>query len=320
VASSEAANLRRENSLGKQVDSQIRVEKQTGGRLDAFLAAAMPEVSRSHWKARILDGLVTVNGESCKPNYKLHTDDIVAWTLPPEMPNEVLPENIPLDVLFEDDAVLVVNKPPGLVVHPAVGNESGTLVNALLFHDPAFGKVERAGIVHRLDKDTSGVMVVARSETAWAELQRQFKARETEKEYLALVWGHPPAAGRIENLIGRHPVHRQKMAVLREGGRTAISNFETMELFDETALVRVKIETGRTHQIRVHMAHLGYPVVGDAAYGRSRCHNLPLKPSRQMLHAETLVFTHPVSGKRLSFNAPLFDDMHRLLELLRKQP
>ncbi len=288
-----------------------------GFRLDAFLATAVPEVSRSQWKSLVQDGLVTINGAACKPNHKLKAGDTVSWTLPEERSQEVLPEDIPLDILFEDDAVLVLNKPPGLVVHPAAGNESGTLVNALMFHDPVFQAIERAGIVHRLDKDTSGVMVVAKSAAAMAELQRQFKARETEKEYLALVWGEPPAAGRIETQIGRHPVHRQKMAVLKEEGRVAISNHETIERFDEVSLVRVKIETGRTHQIRVHMAHIGHPIVGDSIYGHARKHRLPDKPTRQMLHAARLAFTHPASGKRLSFEAPLFEDMRRLLEQLR---
>jgi 23S rRNA pseudouridine1911/1915/1917 synthase len=290
-----------------------------GQRLDVFLAAALPEVSRSHWKGLIQDGSVQVNGVACKPNHKLRTGDEVCWAIPDEAPAEPLPEDIPLNILFEDDAVLVLNKPPGLVVHPAVGNESGTLVNALLFHDPIFQSVERAGIVHRLDKDTSGVMVVAKSDSAMAELQRQFKARETEKEYLALVWGHPSPSGRTETLIGRHPKHRQKMAVLEEGGREAVSNFQTLEKFDEASLVQVGIETGRTHQIRVHMAHLGHSVVGDAVYGRARKNRQPVTAGRQMLHAAKLGFTHPDTGKRLSFEAPLFDDMRRFLELLRDE-
>lgn len=298
---------------------EITVEAGQGGtRLDAFLAERMPDISRSQWKMLIQDGAVLVNGIACKPNHKLHRGDDVAWTLPAEVPEQILPEPIPLDVLFEDDAVLVLNKPPGLVVHPAAGNESGTLVNALLFHDPAFESVERAGIVHRLDKDTSGVMVVARTQAAQAELQRQFKARETEKEYLALVWGVPPAQGHVETLIGRHPVHRQKMAVLQEEGRKAVSNYKTLERLDGVSLVRIGIKTGRTHQIRVHMAHLGHPIVGDTVYGRARKHVLPMKADRQMLHAARLAFTHPASGKRLSFEAPLFDDMQELLDRLRK--
>ncbi|MEN8255945.1 MAG: RluA family pseudouridine synthase [Verrucomicrobiota bacterium] len=299
-------------------ESNQSLSVDTGGqRLDVFLAVAVPEVSRSHWKVLIQEGLVAVNGAACKPNHKLRAGDVVTWAIPEEAPAEPQPEELELDILFEDDAVLVLNKPPGLVVHPAVGNESGTLVNALLFHDPVFQTLERAGIVHRLDKDTSGVMVVAKSDVAMAELQRQFKARETKKEYLALVWGHPRPGGQIETLIGRHPKHRQKMAVLEEGGREAISNFKTLEQFAEASLVQVGIETGRTHQIRVHMAHLGHPVVGDAVYGRARKNKLPLAPKRQMLHAAKLEFIHPFTGKRLSFEAPLFDDMHRLLELLR---
>jgi 23S rRNA pseudouridine1911/1915/1917 synthase len=291
--------------------------EQQGRRLDAFLAEQVTEVSRSHWKTLIQAGHVMINGANCKPNQKLKSGDIIDWTVPEEAPTATLPEDIPLDILYEDDAVLVLNKPPGRVVHPAVGNETGTLVNALMFHDPVFESLERAGLVHRLDKDTSGVMVVAKSKEAMAELQRQFKARETEKEYLALVWGNPPKSGRIETLMGRHPVHRKKMAVLTQDGRDAVSNYETVERFDEVSLVRVRIETGRTHQIRVHMAHIGHPIVGDAVYGRARKHTLPEKPERQMLHAVRLAFNHPESGKRLSFEAPLFEDISRLLHQLR---
>ena len=301
--------------MGKR--GKTRIEDARAGRLDAFLAEAMPEVSRSRWKGLVEAGRVRVDGQTCKPNRKLKPGDEVSWEIPAEPPAEPQPEEIALDILFEDDAVLVLNKPPGLVVHPAAGNESGTLVNALLFHDPVFQTLERAGIVHRLDKDTSGALVVAKTAEALAGLRRQFKARETGKRYLALVWGHPPAEGRIETQIGRHPRNRKKMAVVDEGGRGAVSAFQTLECFDETALVQVRIETGRTHQIRVHMAHIGHPVVGDATYGRARQNKLPLPPTRQMLHAEKLDFIHPVSGKRLSFAAPLFDDMRSLLNQLR---
>ncbi len=293
--------------------------EQKGRRLDAYMAEQVRQLSRSQWKMLIQDGSVTVNGASIKPNHKLNTGDIVEWSMPAEPSGDVLPEQIPLNILYEDQTVLVLNKPPGLVVHPAAGNESGTLVNALLFHDPVFKEIERAGIVHRLDKDTSGVMVVAKTAEAMLELQRQFKARETEKEYLAVVWGTPPPRGRIETWIGRHPVHRQKMAVLKEGGRKAVSSYEALEYFADVTLVRVAIETGRTHQIRVHMAHLGHPVVGDTVYGRARRMALPVLPNRQMLHADRLTFTHPASGKRLSFEAPLFDDMRLLLDSLREE-
>jgi len=299
--------------------NQLLSVEMGGDRLDVFLAMAVPEVSRSHWKNLIHDGRVTVNGASSKPNHKLKVGDAVGWILPEKGSTEAQPENIPLNILFEDPEVLVLSKPPGLVVHPAVGNESGTLVNALLFHDPVFQAVERAGIVHRLDKDTSGVMVVAKTEAALAELKRQFKARETKKEYRAVVWGAPPPSGRIETLIGRHPKHRQKMAVLSEGGRKAITNFKTLESFPDVALLQVGIETGRTHQIRVHMAYLGHPVVGDSVYGRARKNKLPVTAERQMLHAAKLDFTHPDTGKRLSFEASLFDDMRRLLDALRNE-
>ncbi len=291
----------------------------TGQRLDIFLAAAVPEVSRSHWKGLIQCGRVLVNGEGSKPNHKLRRGDGVSWTLEDPAPAEAQPENIPLDILFEDDAVLVLCKPAGLVVHPAAGNEAGTLVNALLFYDPIFKSVERAGIVHRLDKDTSGVMVVAKTEQAMAELQRQFKARETRKEYRAFVWGSLPLKGRIETFIGRHPKHRKKMAVLTEGGRKAISTFQVLETFAEITFAQVKIETGRTHQIRVHMAHLRHPIVGDRVYGRARKNRLPMEVGRQMLHAAKLEFVHPTTGKRLSFEAPLSNDMHLLLETLRNK-
>ncbi|VGO17371.1 Ribosomal large subunit pseudouridine synthase D [Pontiella desulfatans] len=290
---------------------------QAKSRLDAFLASVEPKVSRSAWKALIMEGLVTVNGAASKPNQKLKTGDAVAWTIPNRAPVAAIPEEMPLNILFEDEAVIVLNKPPGLVVHPAAGNPSGTLLHGLLFHDPAFQTLERAGIVHRLDKDTSGVMVVAKTEAAMAHLQAQFKGRQTEKEYLALVWGEPPKSGRIQTLLGRHPVHRKKQAVLKEEGREAISNYELVEQFPEAALMRVGIETGRTHQIRVHMAHIRHPIVGDTVYGRARKNRLPVEPGRQMLHAAKLTFNHPESGKRLSFEAPLFDDMRQLLESLR---
>jgi len=288
-----------------------------GMRLDLFLAEVSSELSRSFAKQLILKKIVLVNGLASKPNYHLKRGDVVTWSIPPAPPCEPQPESIALDILHEEDSFLVLNKSPGMVVHPAPGHETGTLVNALLFHDPCFKAVERAGIVHRLDKDTSGALVVAKTPAARIELQRQFKARETQKEYWALVWGKPPKNGRIENRMGRHPANRKKMAVLKEGGRIAISTFEMIEDFEKMSLLKVCIETGRTHQIRVHLTHLGFPIVGDSVYGRARKFN-GILPQRQMLHAHKIGFAHPSTKKELLFNAPLSYDMDRFLNALRE--
>jgi len=297
-----------------------KTAEKSGERLDVWLAKEQPEHSRARWQALILAEYVTVNGNSVKRNQKLHAGDRVEWTIPGPVSTEVLPEDIPLDVLYEDEQMIVINKPAGLVVHPAAGNETGTLVNALLYHctDLAgIGGEKRPGIVHRLDKETSGVMVVAKTEAAMNELARQFKARETEKEYLAIVRGVPvPPRGRIATDIGRHPVFRKKMAVDVRNGRHAVSAYEVVEAFDHAALLRIRIETGRTHQIRLHMTHLKHPVVGDKLYGRSRASGICA--ARQMLHAENLSIAHPDNGERICFSAPLPEDMETLLSTLRQ--
>jgi 23S rRNA pseudouridine1911/1915/1917 synthase len=289
-------------------------------RLDAWLAENEPEHSRARWQALIRDGLVTLNGKTVKPNSTLHTGDRVEWTIPEPTTSEVLAEDIPLDILFEDAHLIIINKPAGLVVHPAAGNENGTLVNALLHHctDLAgIGGEKRPGIVHRLDKDTSGVMVVAKTEKAMAELARQFKKRETEKEYLAIVRGIPnPQSGRIKTTIGRHPILRKKMAANVKRGRHAVSAYKVLEELSNASLLRIRIETGRTHQIRVHMAFIKHPVLGDRLYARPQPADAA-RPDRQMLHAAKLVITHPDTGERLCFNAPLPPDMEELLEKLR---
>lgn len=297
-----------------------KTAEESGKRLDAWLAESEPELSRSRWQALIKEGHVTVNGTAAKPNLKLHCGDCVEWTVPAPVPIETLPEKIPLDVLFEDSHLIVVNKPAGLVVHPAAGNKNGTLVNALLHHctDLAgIGGEQRPGIVHRLDKDTSGVMVVAKTETAMNELARQFKKRETEKEYLAIVRGVPqPPAGHIETTIGRHPVFRKKMTANVKHGRRAVSNYKTVEKLDNASLLRIRIETGRTHQIRVHMAFLKHPILGDDLYARRRPTD-DVWPGRQMLHAALLTLTHPDAGKKMTFQAPLPEDMQSVLERCR---
>jgi len=293
--------------------------EESGKRLDAWLAAKQPEHSRSRWQSLIQAGNVTVNGTAAKRNHKLLKGDRVEWTIPEPVASEVLPEDIPLDVLYEDAHIVVINKPAGLVVHPAAGNEDGTLVNALLHHcsDLAgIGGERRPGIVHRLDKDTSGVMVIAKTEAALNALARQFKMRETEKEYLAIVRGVPvPSRGQITTKIRRHPIHRKKMAVDTHNGRHAVSYYNVIETFDSAALLRVRIETGRTHQIRVHMAHLKHPIIGDRLYGRAPKGSI--QANRQMLHAEKLSVAHPDTGKQMVFRAPIPKDMEALLVQLQ---
>lgn len=296
-----------------------KIAEKSSGRLDTWLTEAVPDHSRSRWQALIKAGWMTVNGLPCKANQKINMGDCVEWSVPAAVDAEPQAEAISLNILYEDHHIIVLNKPAGLVVHPAVGNETGTLVNALLYHCTdltGIGGEKRPGIVHRLDKDTSGVIVVAKNEAAMADLSRQFKERDTEKEYLTLVWGVPYGKrGTIETTLGRHPTHRKKMAANVRNGREAVSHFEVLEAFGEVALVRVNIETGRTHQIRVHMAHIKNPVVGDAVYGRGRAS--ALKAGRQMLHAAKLSLNHPKSGKRMIFEAPLPDDMEVLLSQLR---
>jgi 23S rRNA pseudouridine1911/1915/1917 synthase len=302
--------------FGKTID-----ESGARKRLDAWLAEEQPEHSRARWQALIQEGNVTVNGKSVKRNHKLREGDRVEWTIPEPVSSELLPEDIPLEVLYEDEHMIVINKPAGLVVHPAAGNETGTLVNALLHHctDLAgIGGEKRPGIVHRLDKDTSGVIVVAKTEAALNELARQFKARETEKEYLTIVRGVPtPPRGRIATTIGRHPIHRKKMAVDVRNWRHAVSYYNVAEAFNLAALLRIRIETGRTHQIRVHMAHIHHPVVGDKLYGRMRSSGI--QADRQMLHAAKLSISHPNTGERMHFSAPVPKDLEALLEGLRNR-
>lgn len=289
-------------------------------RLDVWLAGNEPDHSRARWQALIRDGWVTVNGKTVKPNSNLHPGDRVAWTIPEPSSTETLPEDIPLDILFEDNQMIVINKPAGMVVHPAAGNENGTLVNALLHHcgDLAgIGGEKRPGIVHRLDKDTSGVMVAAKTEKAMAELTHQFKKRQTEKEYIAVVRGIPePPSGEIATTIGRHPVFRKKMAANVKRGRRAVSVYRVQETFINASMLNIRIETGRTHQIRVHMAFMKTPILGDTLYARQKTTD-KVWPDRQMLHAAKLALSHPDTGKRMTFDSPLPQEMEAVLEKLR---
>jgi len=289
-----------------------------GHRLDLWLLEQLPGHSRAFIQKLIRDGHVRLGGVEVKASHAIRAGETVEVVIPPPEPSAVEPEAIPLEVLYEDDDLIVVNKPPGLVVHPSAGHARHTLVNALLHHCrgrlSGVGGVQRPGIVHRLDLGTSGCIVAAKNDAAHRALSQQFKSRQAEKYYLALVWGLPRMPrGRIEAAIGRNPNHRQKMAVLAEGGRTAVTEFEIMEHFGGCTLVRCRLHTGRTHQIRVHLASIGNPIVGDTVYGRARRHPIASKAARPMLHAERLVITHPRSGKWLEFVAPLPQDMRELI-------
>jgi len=290
-------------------------------RLDAWLVDRFPEHSRARWQELIRNGFVTVNGQPRKPSQELREGDTVDIRIPPPTAVEVAPEAIPLNILYEDPDLIVINKPPGLVVHPAPGHDSGTLVNALLHHCTdlkGIGGELRPGIVHRLDLDTSGTLVIAKNEQAMAHLAAQFKGRSVRKEYVALVWGSPePPSGRIETLVGRNPHDRKKMSARPLSGKPAVTLYETVSTFGDVSFLRVRIETGRTHQIRVHLAHIGHPVVGDRQYGRPRRTDLPAPAPRQMLHAERLAFRHPRTGEELEFVSPLPDDMKNLLAALK---
>ena len=291
-------------------------------RLDKLLAARHADFSRSRIEGLIKSGFVTVNGARAeKAGMKVSEADDIVVEIPPPVPAIPEPEDIPLDVVFEDEHMVVVNKAPGMVVHPAPGHFTGTLVNALLHRCPGLsgiGGVARPGIVHRLDQDTSGLIVVAKTQSAMESLARAFASHEhVTKTYLAVCHGRPGlASGRIENLVGRHPVDRKRMAVVERNGKRAVTNWFVLGPAAGTdgkgsaSVVKCVIETGRTHQIRVHMASIGCPVVGDATYGKSALdRRMSPVPARQMLHAWRLELWHPVLGRKMSFEAPVPDDM-----------
>lgn len=289
-------------------------------RLDRFLAEQLPDNSRSFFQKLIKDGAVKIDGAVCTvPRQQLRTEQEVCAEIPePQESAELIAENIDLPVLYEDSSIIVINKPPGLVVHPGAGNYSGTVVNALLGRDPEFGEElpmneGRPGIVHRLDKDTSGCLVVAKTAQAMFKLSRSFAGREVKKTYAALVNGIPRVnSEKIVTLIGRHPVNRKKMAVVNRNGKEAVTLYEVLEAgrIDgaPASLLSVRIMTGRTHQIRVHLAFRGLPIIGDEVYGGTRKISAP----RQMLHAWKLTIPHPETGEELSFEAPLPEDFCEL--------
>ncbi len=304
-------------------------EKHVGKRLDVFIGHYEPHISRSRIQTLIKDGLALVDGRIEKPGYKVKLDEAVTLELPERTVHAVLPEPIALSVIYEDAHIIVLNKPPGLVVHPAPGNYTGTLVNALLYHygslpssgaGPEGDERERAGIVHRLDKDTSGVMVVARTQESLRSLSAQFKNRIVKKRYLALVAGViKKGSGSIEVGIGRHVKERQKISTHTHSAREAITLYKVKERFHHATLVEVEIKTGRTHQIRVHMAHVGYPVLGDKTYGGARAAKIGQEAiGRQMLHAESLSLLHPDTGHPMTFTAPPPEDMAMVIAMLRR--
>ena len=363
----------REEPQETLVEVAVPPGQEAGVRLDQYLTNKLPNVTRSKVQRGIREGRVTVNGApQTRPSYPVQPGDVIVCRVLRPPPLEVVPEAIPLDVVYEDAWLLVVDKPAGMVVHPAYGHRSGTLVNALLHHvgagpvtaedleddeegddedpaaepGPALGlstasagprfegdPTVRPGLVHRLDKDTSGLLVVAKDDATHAALAAQFADRTIRRRYLAFVWGVPdPPAGRVETWLGRDPRDRKRVAVRPEGpGTWAATNYETVEAMAFTALVRFRLETGRTHQIRVHAAHLGHPLLNDATYGGDRLRAGPdtarrrqffahlfARMPRQALHAHTLGFRHPATGEDLDFAAPLPEDMAYVLDRLRE--
>jgi 23S rRNA pseudouridine1911/1915/1917 synthase len=305
---------------------EVRVPpSETGARLDQFLVGVVPDHSRSQIQRLIKEGLVQVEGRPARPNTAVRSGDRILVEVP--LPKDAKPSSqpLPIDIVYEDSDLVVVNKAAGMVVHPAAGHADGTLVNALLHHIEdlsGIGGERRPGIVHRLDRGTSGLMVVAKNDAAHAELTRQFHDREVEKEYVALVWGLVQAGRRIDVPIGRDPVHRQKMSARARRARSAVTRVTRAERLRGVTLIQVAIATGRTHQIRVHLSAIGHPIVGDRLYGGTRRHMpgdlLALKHlERPFLHAERLVFTHPADGRRMEFTSSLPDDLQAVLDELR---
>ncbi|MCL6635211.1 MAG: RluA family pseudouridine synthase [Peptococcaceae bacterium] len=288
-----------------------------GKRLDVFLAGEVEDLTRSRVQKLIEEGMASVNGGPARASYRLRPGDLVILRVPEPEGLEVKAEPIPLDIYYEDADVIVVNKPRGMVVHPAAGNYSGTLVNALLYHCrdlSGINGVTRPGIVHRLDKDTSGLIMVAKNDAAHLSLARQLRERLVDRRYLALVHGRVgEQAGVVDAPIGRHPRDRQKMAVVQKNGKRAVTNYRVLRRFIDYTYLELKLETGRTHQIRVHMAYIGHPVVGDPRYGPARPH---FGLDGQFLHAAVLGFMHPRTGGHLEFAAPLPEVLQEILNRL----
>lgn len=305
--------------------TEINVQvEETGERIDRYLSEHLPDLSRSRIQQLIEQGQVQVNDNICtSKKIIVQSGDRICVTIPEAQPLDLQAEDIPLDILYEDNSLIIINKPAGLVVHPAAGHESGTLVNALLAHCPdlaGIGGVQRPGIVHRLDKDTTGAIAIAKTDQAHQHLQAQLKAKTAQRQYLGVVYGSPSAdSGTINQPIGRHPVDRKKMAVIpvEKGARSAVTHWQVKERLGNYTLIHFQLETGRTHQIRVHSASIGHPIVGDPVYSSGRSVGVNL--TGQALHAWKLSLQHPVSGEWIEVTAPLPKTFITLLEVLRRR-
>ena len=313
--------MSRRISLSKEVLSE-----DLGQRVDALTAKYFPQFSRAHIQRWIKDGDLLLNQEKIKPRHIVNVGDLISVEASEEISLKDLPEKIDLDIIREDDDILVLNKPAGLVVHPGAGNADGTLVNGLLNYVPDLGFLPRAGIVHRLDKDTSGIMVVAKNEASYLNLIDQLKNRTVKRKYLAVVVGQPVSGGVIDKPIGRHPKHRTKQAIVGSG-KEAITDYKIKEKFDGYTLLLASLKTGRTHQIRVHFSSNDFPIVGDPLYGGKKkfapgtseeLRKKLAEINRQALHAYSLSFNHPINKKVIANSAPMPQDMEELIESLRQ--
>ena len=293
----------------------------TGQRVDRQLSELMPELSRSYIQKLLKEGMVLANGKPVKANYKLNGKEELTVTIPDAAEPDIEPENIPLDILYEDEDLLVVNKPKGMVVHPAAGHYSGTLVNALMYHCHAhlsgINGVLRPGIVHRIDRDTTGSLLVCKTDLAHRAIAEQLKEHSITRRYHAVVYGNfREYEGTVDKEIGRHPVDRKKMSTHSSSGRRAVTHYHVLERFGKYTYIECELETGRTHQIRVHMSSIGHPILGDSVYGPAKS---PFTLQGQTLHAKILGIHHPTTGKYMEFDAPLPEYFVRLLSTLRSE-